>query len=157
MRCPFCSHTDTAVKDSRVQDEAIRRRRLCEGCGARFTTYERIQLKDIYVNKRNGDRVMFDRDKLSRSIERAMHKRPSLKQSQIEHIVSSIIRQIETFGTQEVTTQEIGDMVLTALLHLDQMAYIRFASVYKKFESIEDWFTFIKAIPKTLNEEHSHA
>lgn len=156
MRCPFCSHTETSVKDSRIQDSAIRRRRLCEGCGARFTTYERVQLREIHVIKRNGDCVLFDSDKLTRSIQRATHKHQTLEAEQVDQIVSSIVRQLETSGTNDVTTQHLGDMVLSALWHVDQMAYMRFASVYKRLEHVEDWLQLMQQLPETHNEIENH-
>ena len=153
MRCPFCAHPETSVKDSRMQDSAIRRRRLCEGCGARFTTFERVQLREIHVVKRNGDCVLFDRDKLARSIERAMHKHHPLETDKIDQIVSSIIRQLETSGVHDVSTQHLGDMVLSALWHVDQMAYMRFASVYKRLEHVDDWLKLMQHLPHETSSE----
>ena len=133
MRCPFCAHDNSQVKDSRSTEEgsAIRRRRQCEDCGARFTTFERVQLRDLTVVKKDGKREPFDRDKLSRSINIACRKR-SIDADRIDRLVSSIQRQLETRG-DEVRAEEIGEAVMDALKSLDQVAYIRFASVYKQF------------------------
>ncbi len=147
MRCPFCGALDTAVKDSRVsEDEAsIRRRRFCGSCGARFTTYERVELRQIMVQKRDGALEPFDREKLTRSVRTALRKRP-IDQNQMERIVSALIRQLETRGEAEITTQMIGQSVLDVLEGLDPVAYIRFASVYKEFDSIKDFKDFISEI-----------
>lgn len=155
MRCPFCAHPETSVKDSRLQDSAIRRRRLCEGCGARFTTFERVQLRDIHIIKRSGEQVLFDRDKLTRSIERAMHKHHPMETDKIDQIVSSIVRQLETSGSSDITSQDLGDMVLAALWHVDQMAYMRFASVYKRLEHVDDWLHLIQQLPHDTTEKES--
>lgn len=147
MRCPFCGALDTAVKDSRVsEDEAsIRRRRFCGSCGARFTTYERVELRQIMVQKRDGALEPFDREKLTRSVRTALRKRP-IDQNQMERIVSALIRQLETRGEAEITTHMIGQSVLDVLEGLDPVAYIRFASVYKEFDSIKDFKDFISGI-----------
>ncbi len=145
MRCPFCSHPDTGVKDSRTTEDnaAIRRRRFCMECGSRFTTFERVQLRDLVVVKKSGLRVPFDRDKLAQSIETALHKR-AVDPERIERVVSSIVRQLETAGETEIPTTDIGEMAMDALLHLDAVAYVRFASVYKKFNDVKDFIAFIK-------------
>lgn len=145
MRCPFCSHFDTTVKDSRTTDDltAIRRRRLCPECGSRFTTFERIQLRELIVIKKNGMRVPFDRDKLARSIETALHKRP-IPTDQIERMISGIIRRLETSGDIEIPSHVIGEIAIESLFNLDAVAYIRFASVYHKFQNVEDFVTFIR-------------
>ena len=147
MRCPFCGALDTAVKDSRVsEDEAsIRRRRFCGSCGARFTTYERVELRQIMVQKRDGALEPFDREKLTRSVRTALRKRP-IDQNQMERIVSALIRQLETRGEAEITTQMIGQSVLDVLEGLDPVAYIRCASVYKEFDSIKAFKDFISEI-----------
>jgi transcriptional repressor NrdR len=144
MRCPFCSHPDTAVKDSRTtEDQAtIRRRRICGECGSRFTTFERIQLRDLKVLKKSGVRVPFDRDKLAQSVETALHKR-AIDPEHIERVISSLVRQLETSGETEIPTTVIGEMVMDALLHLDAVAYVRFASVYKDFNDVKDFIAFI--------------
>lgn len=144
MRCPFCGHPDTAVKDSRMTDDqaTIRRRRFCGDCGSRFTTFERIQLRELTVIKKNGERVPFDRDKLSHSITTALHKRP-IPVERIERVINSIIRRFETSGDAEILTSTIGEMVMESLTHLDPVAYVRFASVYREFNAISDFIEFI--------------
>lgn len=150
MRCPFCGHPDTAVKDSRMVDDqaTIRRRRFCSDCGLRFTTFERIQLRELMVIKKNGERVPFDRDKLARSITTALHKRP-IPMERIERVINSIIRSLEASGESEIPTSAIGEMVMESLTHLDPVAYVRFASVYREFTAIND---FIEFITKMNNE-----
>jgi transcriptional repressor NrdR len=139
MRSPFCAHEDSQVKDSRPSEDgaAIRRRRQCEACGARFTTFERVQLRDLTVAKKNGEREPFDRDKLNRSISIACRKR-DISPDRIERLISSIQRQLETRG-DEVTTSQIGEAVMDGLKALDHVAYIRFASVYKDFSEPGDF------------------
>lgn len=134
MRCPFCGHDDSQVKDSRPTEDsaAIRRRRQCEGCGARFTTFERIQLRDLYVLKREGVRQAFDRSKLERSISIACRKR-NIAPERIDRLVSAIQRQIETSGESEIPAAQVGELVMNGLRAIDSVAYIRFASVYKDF------------------------
>lgn len=153
MRCPFCSHFDTTVKDSRTTDDlsAVRRRRQCPECGSRFTTFERIQLRDLMVIKKDGMRVPFDRDKLARSIESALHKRP-IPADQIERMISGIIRRLETSGEIEIPTHVIGEMAIEALFNLDPVAYIRFASVYHEFQNVEDFVTFISNLSVTESQ-----
>lgn len=149
MRCPFCSHFDTTVKDSRTTEDlsAVRRRRQCPECGSRFTTFERIQLRDLMVIKKDGVRVPFDRDKMARSIETALHKRP-ITAEQIDRVISSIIRRLETSGEIEIPTHVIGEMAIEALYNLDPVAYIRFASVYHEFKNVEDFITFTTNMSK---------
>ncbi len=144
MRCPFCGHENTTVKDSRTTDDqaAIRRRRNCNECGCRFTTFERIQLRDLIVLKKNGHRVPFDRDKLARSIETALHKR-SIEPEQIERMISGLIRRLETLGDNEISTSIIGEMAMESLINLDSVAYVRFASVYHEFGNVNDFIEFI--------------
>ncbi|MBI1954575.1 MAG: transcriptional repressor NrdR [Proteobacteria bacterium] len=144
MRCPFCSHSDTAVKDSRTADDqsSIRRRRFCPECGSRFTTYERIHLRDLTVIKKSGLRVPFDRDKLAASITTALHKR-SIKPERVERVINSIVRRLETSGENDITTSSIGEIVMQALINLDPVAYVRFASVYKDFNDVKDFIDFI--------------
>ncbi|URD61414.1 transcriptional regulator NrdR [Sphingomonas sp. KRR8] len=139
MRCPFCGHEDSQVKDSRSSEDgaAIRRRRQCEGCGARFTTFERIQLRDVTVIKKNGQREPFDRSKLARAIGFACRKR-EIAPDRIERLVSGIQRQLETRG-DEVRAEEIGEAVMNGLKTLDHVAYIRFASIYKDFNEASDF------------------
>ena len=143
MRCPFCAHEDSQVKDSRPTEDgaAIRRRRQCEACGARFTTFERIQLRDLTVLKAHERREPFDREKLLRSVSIACRKRP-IDASGIEQLVSGIQRQLETLGENEIPSQRIGEMVMDALKGLDSVAYIRFASVYKDFREAKDFEEF---------------
>ena len=147
MRCPFCAHEDSQVKDSRPTDDgaAIRRRRQCEGCGARFTTFERIQLRDLTVVKSGERREPFDRDKLMRSITVATRKRP-VTPAQLERLASGIQRQLETQGDGEIPSQRIGEMVMEGLKGLDPVAYIRFASVYRDFGEARDFEEFASAI-----------
>ena len=147
MHCPFCGHDETQVKDSRPAEEgaSIRRRRSCPGCGARFTTFERIQLRDMMVVKADGRRQAFDRDKLARSLQIALRKRP-VAPDQIEKAVSSIVRQMETMGETEIPAASIGDLVMKALARLDVVGYIRYASVYKDFRRIEDFNEFLEEV-----------
>ncbi len=153
MRCPYCGHEDSQVKDSRPTEDgaAIRRRRQCEGCGARFTTFERISLRDIAVMKSEGRRELFDRDKLYRSVAIACSKRP-IDQSRIEKLVSGIQRQLETSGESEVEANRIGEMVMEALKGLDSVAYIRFASVYKDFREPADFEEFASNVKQIGSE-----
>ena len=143
MRCPFCGHEDSQVKDSRPTEDgaAIRRRRQCEGCAARFTTFERIQLRELYVIKSEDKREPFDREKLLRSVSIAARKRP-IDAVRIEKLVSGIQRQLETQGENEVPSKRIGEMVMDGLKGLDSVAYIRFASVYKDFREAKDFEEF---------------
>ncbi len=144
MRCPYCGHLDTQVKDSRPSEDhaAIRRRRLCPGCGERFTTFERVQLRDLMVVKKNGQRAPFDRDKLAGSITMALRKRP-VDMERVEHLVTDIQRRLENSGESEVSSSVIGEMVMAGLADLDQVAYVRFASVYRNFREAKDFEEFI--------------
>ena len=146
MRCPFCAHEDSQVKDSRSSEDgaAIRRRRQCEGCGARFTTFERVQLRDLIVVKKNGEREPFDRAKLERSIAIACRKR-DIPAERIERLITSIQRQLETRG-DEVSTAQIGEAIMDGLKALDHVAYIRFASVYKDFSEPGDFAEIAGAV-----------
>jgi transcriptional repressor NrdR len=143
LRCPFCGHEDSQVKDSRPTEDgaAIRRRRQCEGCAARFTTFERIQLRELYVLKSEDRREPFDREKLLRSVSIAARKRP-IDAIRLEKLVSGIQRQLETQGENEIPSQRIGEMVMEGLKGLDSVAYIRFASVYKDFREARDFEEF---------------
>jgi transcriptional repressor NrdR len=143
LRCPFCGNEDSQVKDSRPTEDgaAIRRRRQCEACAARFTTFERIQLRDLTVVKNQDRREPFERDKLIRSVTLAARKRP-VTSAQIERLVSGIQRQLETQGDSEIPSQRIGEMVMDGLKGLDSVAYIRFASVYKDFREAKDFEEF---------------
>lgn len=147
MRCPFCTHEDSQVKDSRPTDDgaAIRRRRQCEGCGARFTTFERIQLREMTVVKSENRREPFDRSKLERSIQIACRKRP-VDPARIERLATAIQRQIETSGDNEIPASAVGEMVMDGLRALDSVAYIRFASVYKDFREAKDFEDFAGAV-----------
>ena len=140
MRCPYCASLDTQVKDSRPTDDssAIRRRRICPDCGGRFTTFERVQLRDLTVVKRSGRRVAFDRDKLQTSIDVALRKRP-VEPERVERLVNGLVRQLESLGEPEVTSETIGNLVMQALKSLDDVAYVRFASVYKDFREVKDF------------------
>ena len=146
MRCPYCGHEDSQVKDSRPTEDgaAIRRRRQCEACGARFTTFERVQLRDLTVVKKNGEREPFDRGKLERSIAIACRKR-DVPAERIERLITSIQRQLETRG-DEVTTTQIGEAVMDSLKAIDHVAYIRFASVYKDFSEPGDFAEIAGAV-----------
>ncbi len=144
MRCPYCHSNETQVKDSRPTEDntVIRRRRICGDCGGRFTTFERIQLRELFVLKNNGDRVSFDRDKLMRSVQIALRKR-EVEQDRVERMVSGIVRQLETRGEDEIPANELGEMVMENLRILDQVAYVRFASVYKDFRETKDFEEFL--------------
>jgi len=140
MRCPFCGNDDTQVKDSRPTEDnsAIRRRRFCPECGSRFTTFERVQLRDLVVVKRNGKRAPFDRDKLARSLQIALRKRP-VENERLERVVNSIVRRLESSGETEIPAAQIGLLVMEALRNLDPVAYVRYASVYKNFREAKDF------------------
>ncbi len=144
MRCPFCGHEDTQVKDSRPAEDnsAIRRRRSCSACGQRFTTVERVQLREITVVKTDGRRVLFDRDKLARSVRVALRKRP-VDDDRIERVVNGIVRQLEASGDAEVDSKQIGELVMETLKEVDTVAYVRFASVYRNFREAKDFEAFI--------------
>ncbi len=144
MRCPFCGHADTQVKDSRPTDDgsAIRRRRFCGGCSQRFTTIERVQLRDLTVVKADGRRVAFDRDKLARSVRVALRKRP-VTEEKIERIVNGIVRQLEASGESDITSKQIGELVMETLKEVDAVAYVRFASVYRNFREAKDFEAFL--------------
>ncbi|MFD2263093.1 transcriptional regulator NrdR [Lacibacterium aquatile] len=147
MRCPFCGHDDTQVKDSRPTDDnaAIRRRRFCPACGSRFTTFERVQLRELTVVKKSGKRMPFDRDKLARSIQIACRKRP-VDADRIERIVNGIVRRLESTGEPEISSDEVGTQVMEALFNLDPVAYVRFASVYKNFREVKDFEDLVESL-----------
>ncbi len=153
MRCPFCAHEDSQVKDSRPTEDngAIRRRRQCEACGARFTTFERIQLRELTVVKSEGRRQNFDREKLERSVTIACRKRP-IEPAKIERLVSGIQRQLETSGESEVSASTIGELVMEGLKGLDGVAYIRFASVYRDFTEPRDFEDFAGSIAEAARK-----
>ncbi|MEE8245920.1 MAG: transcriptional regulator NrdR [Alphaproteobacteria bacterium] len=144
MRCPFCSNDDTQVKDSRPTEDntTIRRRRFCPACASRFTTFERVQLRELTVLKSGGQRVPFVRDKLERSILIATRKRP-VDPDRIDRMINAIVRQLESSGANEIPSHEIGGLVMEALANLDQVAYVRFASVYRNFREAKDFQDFI--------------
>lgn len=144
MRCPFCSSEDSQVKDSRQAEDgaAVRRRRLCNNCGGRFTTFERVQLRELIVVKRTGKRMPFERDKLTRSINIALQKR-QIDPERVEQMISGIIRQLESSGNSDITSEQIGELVMEGLAALDNVAYVRYASVYRDFKSTEDFAEFI--------------
>ena len=153
MRCPFCSHEDSQVKDSRPSEDgsSIRRRRQCEDCGARFTTFERIQLRELTVVKAGSRREPFERSKLERSVAIALRKRP-VPPERIDKLLSSIQRQLETSGETEISSAMIGEMVMNGLKALDTVAYIRFASVYKDFREAKDFEDFAGTVSEAARE-----
>jgi len=144
MRCPFCGNADTQVKDSRASEDnsAIRRRRACPDCAGRFTTFERVQLRELSVVKRSGRRTVFDRDKLARSVQVALRKRP-VEAERIERLISGIVRQLESLGESEIKSEQIGQLVMEGLKTLDDVAYVRFASVYRNFREAKDFENII--------------
>jgi len=150
MRCPFCGHNDTQVKDSRPTEDnaAIRRRRSCPECGARWTTFERVQLRELTIVKKEGKKEPFEREKLTRSLKIALQKRP-VEEEQIERICNSIQRRLESLGENEVPSKVIGEIVMDVLADLDTVAYVRFASVYRNFREAKDFETFVG----TLSDE----
>lgn len=149
MRCPFCGQEDTQVKDSRPSDDgaSIRRRRACGACGARFTTLERVHLRDITVIKSSGDREPFERDKITQSMRRALRKRP-IADEHVDRAVNSIVRQIEAIGDSDVPSAIIGEKVMESLRALDHVAYVRYASVYRDFRTPEDFNVFVQNLPR---------
>ena len=154
MRCPFCGNVDTQVKDSRPAEDhaAIRRRRFCSACGGRFTTFERVQLRDLIVIKRNGKREDFDRDKLERSIRIALQKRP-VDIDRIDQMISGIVRRLESMGETDILYEKIGEIVMETLARIDTVAYVRFASVYKNFQEADDFEDFVHELrPPTTKE-----
>ncbi|MBT6314786.1 MAG: transcriptional repressor NrdR [Alphaproteobacteria bacterium] len=147
MRCPFCGHDDTQVKDSRPTEDntAIRRRRACPECGARFTTFERVHLRELTVVKANGKREVFEREKMERSMRIALRKRP-VEEDRISRVVTSMVRRLETMGETEIPAAQVGELVMEALRSLDPVAYVRFASVYRDFREAKDFEAFIGAL-----------
>ena len=155
MRCPFCGSTDTQVKDSRPAEDhvAIRRRRLCPDCGGRFTTYERVQLRDLVVVKSSGRREAFDRDKLARSVRIAMQKRP-VEPDRVDQMISGIVRRLESSGETDIPSARIGEIAMDSLARLDTVAYVRFASVYKNFQAADDFDKFVSELrPQVPGED----
>ena len=147
MRCPFCGFEDTQVKDSRPSEDnaAIRRRRFCPECDARFTTFERVQLRELIVIKSDGTKKPFDRDKLARSMRIALRKRP-VDEDKLEQVINGLVRQMETTSDGEMSTKEIGQMVMDTLRHLDHVAYVRYASVYRDFRTPADFNEFVETL-----------
>ncbi|MSU89190.1 transcriptional repressor NrdR [Rhodobacteraceae bacterium 2CG4] len=150
MRCPFCGNVDTQVKDSRPAEDhvAIRRRRYCPACAGRFTTYERVQLRDLVVIKKQGKREAFDRDKLERSIRIALQKRP-VDPERVDQMISGIVRRLESMGDSDVPSDKIGEIVMETLARIDTVAYVRFASVYKNFQAADDFEDFVSELRPT--------
>ncbi|MEZ5901115.1 MAG: transcriptional regulator NrdR [Hyphomicrobiaceae bacterium] len=153
MRCPFCGSENSQVKDSRPSDEnsAIRRRRVCSDCGGRFTTFERVQLRELIVVKRSGRRVPFERDKLERSVQIALRKRP-IEPERIERLITGLVRQLESSGETEISSAEIGELVMAALRELDPVAYVRFASVYRDFRDANDFQAVLRDIASDVSD-----
>ena len=153
MRCPYCGNEDTQVKDSRPTDDssAIRRRRICPSCGGRFTTFERVQLRDLMVVKKSGKRVPFDRDKLARSVSTALRKR-DVDPERVERMISGVVRQLESLGEGEISSEQIGQFVMEGLKNLDDVAFVRFASVYKNFSAADDFRSFLTELRKDEGE-----
>ena len=153
MRCPYCTHDDTQVKDSRPTEDgsAIRRRRICSGCGGRFTTFERIQLRELTVVKKSGKKVPLDRDKLSRSVQTAIRKR-DVDPERVEKMISGIVRQLESRSEGEITSNQIGKLVMEGLKQVDEVAYVRFASVYKDFKEAKDFEGFLRTIEEEAED-----
>ncbi len=149
MRCPFCGHEDTQVKDSRPTEDsgAIRRRRSCPSCGQRFTTIERVQLRELTVVKSDGRRMPFDRDKLARSIRIALRKRP-IQEEQVERMLNGIVRALEASGESDVTSRQVGELVMDTLRTIDAVAYVRFASVYRDFRETKDFEQFLDGLER---------
>jgi transcriptional repressor NrdR len=154
MRCPFCGNEDTQVKDSRPTEDgaAIRRRRYCPGCGSRFTTFERVQIRELTIVKKGGQRAPFDRDKLLRSILIATRKRP-VDPDRVDRIVNSIQRRLESSGESEIPSNHVGELVMDALAGLDPVAYVRFASVYRNFREAKDFETFVGQLEGGVRDE----
>ncbi|MCZ2328322.1 transcriptional regulator NrdR [Bartonella sp. F02] len=157
MRCPYCQCEDTQVKDSRPAEEGavIRRRRVCSTCGGRFTTFERVQLRELLVLKKSGRSELFDRDKLARSVDIAVRKR-DIDSNRIEQAISGIVRRLESLGEPEIASEKIGHLVMEALKGIDDIAYIRFASVYRDFRSASDFHNVIDELSKDVTDTESY-
>ena len=155
MRCPFCGHAESQVKDSRPSEDnsAIRRRRFCTDCGGRFTTFERVQLRELTIVKRSGRRTPFDREKLVRSLAIALRKRP-VDPERVERLVSGIVRQLESRGETDIESQVVGELVMKALRAVDEVAYVRYASVYRDFRETQDFARFLGE--EGLSEDLAH-
>jgi transcriptional repressor NrdR len=158
MRCPYCGNVDTQVKDSRPSEDnaSIRRRRVCQDCGGRFTTFERVQLRELTVQKRSGRRVPFERDKLVRSVQVALRKR-SVEPERIERMVSGIVRQLESGGESDISSEQIGHLVMEGLRGLDDVAYVRFASVYRNFREAKDFEAIVGELSGDPMSEHEES
>lgn len=158
MRCPYCGSLDTQVKDSRPTDDhsSIRRRRVCPDCGGRFTTFERVQLRELVVVKRSGRRIPFDRDKLVRSVDVALRKRP-VEPERVERMVNGIVRQLESLGDGDIPSATIGQLVMEGLKNLDDVAYVRFASVYRNFREARDFEELIGQLTADDQEQEAAA
>ena len=154
MRCPFCGNRDTQVKDSRPAEDhvAIRRRRYCPSCAGRFTTYERVQLRDLVVIKSNGRREAFERDKLERSIRIALQKRP-IEHERVDQMISGVVRRLESMGETDIASKIIGEIVMESLARIDTVAYVRFASVYKNFQEADDFDKFVSELRPMPNSQ----
>lgn len=154
MRCPFCGDNETQVKDSRPAEGhgSIRRRRFCSACNGRFTTYERVQLRDLVVVKKNGKREAFDRDKLNRSIRISMQKRP-IEATRVDQMINGIVRRLESLGDVDIKSDKIGQIVMDTLARIDTVAYVRFASVYKNFQAADDFEAFVQELRPPTNDE----
>ena len=152
MRCPYCAQTDTQVKDSRPTEDnaAVRRRRVCSACGGRFTTFERVQLRELIVVKNDGTQEVFEREKLFRSIDVALRKRP-VEKDRVDLMVNGIVRQLENMGENEILASHIGDVVMDALKEADHIAYIRFASVYRDFTEVSDFQAVLDEVEEAYN------
>lgn len=150
MRCPYCGNDDTQVKDSRPTEDAnsIRRRRICNACGGRFTTFERVQLRELIVVKKSGRKVPFDRDKLARSVSTALRKR-DVSADRVERMISGVVRQLESLGENEISSEQIGEFVMEGLKELDDVAFVRFASVYKNFSAADDFRSFLTELAES--------
>ena len=152
MRCPFCGNTDTQVKDSRPAEDnvSIRRRRFCTACAGRFTTYERVQLRDLVIMKKDNRREVFDRDKLERSVRIALQKRP-IEIDRIEQMITGIVRRLESLGETDIPSDKVGEIVMETLARIDTVAYVRFASVYKNFQAPDDFEEFVAELRPDTN------
>ena len=157
MRCPYCASENSQVKDSRPTEEgaAIRRRRICPDCGGRFTTFERVQLRELMVVKKSGRRVPFDRDKLARSVGTALRKR-DVEPERVDRMISGVVRQLESLGESEVTSDQIGEFVMEGLKGLDDVAFVRFASVYKNFSAADDFRSFLTELGDDDRNQPNH-
>lgn len=153
MRCPFCGNEDTQVKDSRPTEDAsaIRRRRSCPACGARFTTFERVQLRELTVVKRSGRKVPFEREKLERSINISLRKRP-VEPERVDRMINGLVRRLESMGESEISADVIGQLAMEGLESLDKVAYVRFASVYKNFREAKDFEDFVGTLSSTTKQ-----